>query len=122
MEGRRLPVRLLGPRVDGDFLAIYVAVDDAWLPRPHSTRGWELHVSLGFLSEYRARGLTDDAIMELINILGERWSGRHHMLTIEWVGRGAALMIHRDDVLALDPIVDFLSAHGGYERQLHIST
>ena len=106
MEGRRLPVRLLGPRIDGDFVAIYVAVDDCWLPRPNSTRGWELHVSLGFLSEHRARGVAADTVADLVNVLAQRWSDTRHMLTVEWVGSGAALMIDRDDPLALDPIVD----------------
>ena len=121
MQGRRLPIKIIGPQIRGDFIAFYIEVDNSWLPRPNATRGWELHVSLGFLSEYRTRGVTDDTVMELITTLNGRWSGKHHMLTVEWVGNGAALMIHRDDALALDPIVDYLSAHGGYDRQLHIS-
>ena len=121
-EGRRLPAQILGPRVDGDFIALYAEVNDAWLPRPNSTRGWELHVSLGFLSEYGARGLTEGTVMELLKVLEQRWSRKHHMLMVEFVGNGAALMINRDDPLALDPIVDYLSTHGGYDRQLHIST
>jgi hypothetical protein len=122
MQGRTLPVRMLGPRIDGDFIALYAEIDTCWLPRPNSTRGWDLHVSLGFMSEYRSRGVAEDAVLELIRILDQRWSDTCHMLTVEWVGNGAALMIDGDDPLSLDPVVDYLAKHGGYERQLHIST
>ena len=122
MQGRRLPIKIIGPQIRGDFIAVYVEIDDSWLPRPNDTRGWELHVSLGFISEHRARGVAADTVVDLVNMLAQRWSDTHHMLTVEWVGNGGALMIDGSDPLSLDPVVDYLSQHGGYDRQLHIST
>ena len=119
-----LPVIIEEARVQADgFVALYLRADDAVLPRSNVSRGWELHVALGYTSDYPEG--TADSFCELISA---RWAGRFHVLDIEWIGKGGAVMIRAADPIAEDPFVKWLHSHGWYgnglhtePRQLHVS-
>ena len=117
--GRHILVRFLGPRMDGDFIGFFMAVGDYWLPRPNTARPWELHVSIGYISELTSRGVSG---VDLVNILGQRWAGKEEWVKIESVGCGGALNLDRDHPFTLDPILEYLHEHGGYgDRPYHMS-
>ena len=75
-----MPMAILGPRMDGDFLAVYVDIDEAWLPRPHAARSWEPHITLGNVSSY---GLPPGVVLDLVSIVRQRWVGQQHMTMVE---------------------------------------
>ena len=70
----------------------YLCVDEALLPRSDVSRGWELHISLGYKSDYPP-GVAE-VLCEAINVA---WVDRYHVLDIEWVGKGGAAMVRGSD-------------------------
>ena len=112
-----LPVVFTEARIDNGFLALYMRVDEAVLPRSNVSRGFELHVSLGYSSDYPEG--TAEIFLNYINAV---WSNRFHVLAVEWVGHGGAAMIHAEDPLRQDMVVQVTHACGYYgARQLHVS-
>jgi hypothetical protein len=116
-----LPVRVVGvefmPPWNGyRLLAIKLDIDEVYLPRSHQQRGFDLHITLLFEAEL------SDTLEEAAIRLHNRWSGRHHLLRIGWVGSGCAAFLKGTDALASDPDVVRLHSAGYYaDRGLHVS-
>ena len=124
VERNGLPVLFTAARVTPDgFMALYLEADEAVLPRSHVSRGFELHISLGFRTDY-PDGLAD-VLCEFINA---EWAGRYYVLDIEWVGKGGGAQIRMSDPIQRDPLIKYAHDAGHYgngrwakPRQLHIS-
>ena len=124
LEKHGLPVIFTEARIeDNGFFALYLQADEALLPRDHASRGWELHVSLGYRSDYPEG--TAELFRDHINAV---WSERYHVLNVEWVGEGGAAMIHEADPLNQDLLIQAAHVCGYYgnglhtnPRQLHVS-
>ena len=119
-----LPIIFTEARVeDSGFFALYLRADEALLPRSDVSRGWELHISLGYESDYPA-GVAE-VLCEAINAA---WAGRFHVLDIEWFGKGGAAMVRGSDPVSQDLVIQVAHRCGHYgngvhvkPRQLHVS-
>ena len=124
LEKHGLPVVFTEARIeDSGFLALYMWADEALLPRSHVSRGWELHVSLGFQSDY-----PEGTAELLVNCINGVWANRYHVLIVEWIGQGGAAMIDAEDPIAQDLLIQVVHVLGHYgngrhtaPRQLHVS-
>ena len=117
IERNGRPVIIQEARVQDDFVAIYLEADEAYLPRSHGSRGFPLHVSLGFLDDY-----PEGVAAMLCEFVNAQRAQQYYVLDIEWVGHGGAAMIRGMDPFALDPLIKLLHANGYYgARQLHVS-
>ena len=118
VERNGLPVLFTEARISADgFVALYLEADEAVLPRSNVSRGFELHVSLGYRQDY-----PDGMAEVLCEHVNAQWSNRYHVLDIEWVGHGGAAMIHAEDPLRQDLVIQVTHACGYYgARQLHVS-
>ena len=118
VERNGLPVIFAEARVTADgFVALYLEADESILPRSHVSRGFKLHVSLGFRNDYAES--VAEMVCECINAV---WSNRYHVLDIEWVGKVGAAMVHLHDLIRRDPLITYLHVVGYYRaRQLHVS-
>ena len=124
MAQNGLPVIFTEARVQDDgFFALYLRADEALLPRNDVSRGWELHISLGYSSDYPA------GVAELLcGAINAVWADRYHGLDIEWVGKGSAAMIRGSDPVSQDLVIHWAHSCGHYgnelrvePRQLHVS-
>jgi hypothetical protein len=114
---RGLPLRIAGAVLDEEFLSIHVDIDEAHLIRSHAARGFQLHITLGYASDW-GPGIALEA-MERIN---KRWRGLNVIAKIEWMGSGGAVFFAEDDPLAIDWDIAWLHSRGWYsDRGLHIS-
>ena len=114
-----LLVQVRGARIEPGtgFMAIYLEANQGDLLRSDADRGFALHMSLGFESDY-GPGVADHCI----DIINERWRGRLIRLKITWVGSGGAAFLAEDDALGLDYDIAWLYARGWYaDRGMHIS-
>ena len=120
-----LLVLVRGARVDpgSGFIAMYLDANEGDLLRSHVDRNFELHITLGYSSDY-ADGVGADAV-ERIN---RRWAGRLIRLRVEWVGGGGSAQLSHDDLISSDEDVRWLHSRGHYgngihvrPRQLHVS-
>ena len=119
-----LPIIIEEARVQGDgFVALYLRADDAVLLRSNLSRGWDLHITLGYTSDY-PEGVPD-ILCEHINAV---WAGRFHVLDVEWIGKGGTAQIRGSDPIAEGPLIQWLRRNGHYgngkwvrPRQLHVS-
>ena len=124
LESHGLPVIFTGARIeDNGFFALYLQADEALLPRGHASRGWELHVSLGYRSDYPEG--TAEILRDHINGV---WANRYHVLIVEWIGQGGAAMIDAEDPIVQDLLIQVAHVLGYYgngrhtaPRQLHVS-
>ena len=124
LERNGLPVIIQEARVQADgFVALYLSADDAVLLRSNAHREWDLHITLGYTTDYPV-GVAE-LLCEHINA---RWAGRFHVLDAEWIGKGGTVQIRRTDPIAEDPLVHWLHKVGHYgngrhvrPRQLHVS-
>ena len=117
VERNGLPVIFTEARVTDGFVALYLEADESILPRSHVSRGFPLHVSLGFSSDY-PEGVAD----VLVGAINAQMANQFYVLDIEWVGHGGAAMIRGTDPFALDPLIKLLHVNGYYgRRQLHVS-
>ena len=124
LERNGLPIIFEEARVQADgFVAIYLSADDAVLLRSNAHREWDLHITLGYASDY-PKGVAE-LVRDQINAA---WSNRFHVLIVEWVGEGAAAMIHAEDLITQDPLIAWAHRNGHYgnglhtkPRQLHVS-
>ena len=119
-----LPVIIEEARVSADgFLALYLRADDAVLPRSNVSRGWDLHITLGYSSDY------PEGVAELLACtINAAWAGHYDVLDIDWVGKGGSVQIRGADPIAEDPLIQWLHRNGHYgngrwvrPRQLHVS-
>jgi 2'-5' RNA ligase len=118
-----LPAVVLGARITDGFVAIYFDIDEQLLLRSHAARGFSLHLTLGYTSDY------GDGVAEAtVERLNRRYAGQWIMLNIEWVGTGGSATLSPKDFLATDEDIRWLHSRGHYgngrfvePRQLHIS-
>ena len=124
LERNGLPVIIQEARLGPDgFLALYLRADDAVLPRSNVSRGWDLHITLGYASDY-PKGVAE-LVRDHINAV---WADRFHVLDIEWVGEGGAAMIRATGPIAENLLISWAHKLGYYgngvhvrPRQLHVS-
>ena len=111
-----LPVIFTEARVQDDgFFAFYLRADEALLPRSDVSRGWELHISLGYSCDY-PEGVAE-AICGAINAV---WADRHHVVDIEWVGKRGAVMVRGSDPVSQDPLIHAAHSCGHYGNGVHV--
>ena len=119
-----LPIIFEEVRLTPDgFLALYLRADEALLPRSHVSRGFDLHITLGYSSDY-PKGVAE-LVRDHINAV---WAGRFHVLDVEWVGKGGAAMIRATDPIVENLLISWAHKVGYYgnglhtePRQLHVS-
>ena len=98
------------------FIAIWLEVEESQLPRAHTSRGFELHISIGKLHNYYNAAI----VYEAISRINARWAGRTRRLTIGHMAGTAVLAT--DDLLACDVDLTWLHDRGCYsDRPIHIS-
>ena len=113
-----LPVLVRGVELRNGFLSITLDADEACLLRTHAARGFDLHVSLGYIQEYDSPIDALEASMRLHN----RWAGQLVLLNIAWVGSGGAAFLHEYDLINEDPDFQCLYIRGRYwKRGAHVS-
>ena len=116
MERDGLPVTIREVRIESGewgFIAIHVDIAEEYLPR--SAAGYELHYSLGFLKVLTDLGHPEHAIRELVAELNRRYAGSTRTLRIDRLSAGGTAVFHHDEVMSMDPIIDFIISRGGYE-------
>ena len=120
-----LLVLVRGARIDNEtgIVAVHFDANESDLLRGHVDRGFGLHLTLGYATDYGA-GVAADAA----DRINQRWAGRMIRLGIAWVGGGGSAQLSFDDLLASDPDVRWLHSRGWYgngmncpPRQLHVS-
>ena len=113
-----LPAKVQSVEVgDAGFFATYFQIDEAHLPRSHESRGFPLHLTIGYTSDWRP-GVAEERRARLT----DRWAGRDLRVRISWVGSGGAAFIRDGDWLAKDYDIVWLHRRGHYrDRDLHIS-
>jgi hypothetical protein len=111
-----LPCTILGLAWSDELLVLQFDIEEHFLPRSHVARGFELHLSLLFASEF-----TEDLHHHALS-LHRRWAGVRTRLPVQWVGSGGAAMLDPNGSLASDPDLTALHAAGYFSnRQVHIS-
>ena len=124
LERSGLPVIIQAARLSPDgFLAIYLHADDGVLPRSNVSRGWDLHITLGYSSDY------PEGVAELVrDHINAVWAGHYYVLDIEWVREGGAAMTRATDPIAENLLISWAHKVGYYgngvhvrPRQLHVS-
>ena len=72
-----LDVDILEARIDPatGFVALYLDAWETFLPRSHAERGFPLHLTLGFASDYG-----EGVAAEVVARINHRWAGREHEL------------------------------------------
>ena len=105
------------------FVSIILDANEGDLLRSNADRGFGLHITLGYETDYAA-GVAAESV-ERIN---QRWAGRLVRLRIAWVGGGGSAQLADDDPFVCDPDVYWLHRRGHYgnglrvrARQLHVS-
>ena len=120
-----LLVLVRGARIDPGtgFIGVYFDANEGDLLRSNADRGFELHMTLGFASDYYA-GVAEDAVARI----NQGWCGRLVRLRVAWVGGGGSIQLSDADPLAGDPDVRWLHRRGHYgngvrvrARGLHVS-
>ena len=108
--------------VDG-FVSVELDIDEAVLPRPRSMRPFDLHITLGYASDYGEQVLHD-----AVDRINKRWAGEWVPLRIERYTCGGTIELAMDDLLYNDPDIWWLHSRGYYGngrmtrvRKLHIS-
>ena len=109
-----LPAMVLGARITDGFVALYFDIDDTLLLRSHEARGFPLHLTLGYTSDY-GDGVAEAAVQRL----NQRYAGQWPMLSIEWIGAGGSANLAPTDFLATDEDIRWLHSRGHYGNGLH---
>ena len=125
LEREGLLVYVRNARVDPitGFVAVYFDANESDLLRSNVDREFELHLTLGYASDYYA-GIAEEAVGRI----NQRWRGRLVRLRVAWVGSGGSIQLGEDDPLASDPDIYWLHSRGCYgnginvlARGLHVS-
>ena len=117
-----LPVYIRGFRIDDGFVAMYVGATEEVLPRAHSDRRFDLHLSLGKIYHYESVGVPEHIVQEVIGVLNKRYAGTHRTLKIYDLGTGGSAKFHMDEPLISDPLAKFFFENGGVAyKGTHIS-
>ena len=120
-----LLVLVRGARIDPvtGFIAVYLDANESDLLRSNADREFELHLTIGYASDY-FDGVAEDAVARI----NQRWCGRLVRLRVAWVGGGGSIQLSDADPLAGDPDVRWLHRRGHYgngvrvkPRGLHVS-
>ena len=82
-----LPVLARGVELTDGFLSITLDADQACLLRSHAARGFDLHISLGYMQDYDSPLDAMDTALRLHH----RWAGQWALLNIAWIGSGGPL-------------------------------
>ena len=105
--------------VDADpgtgFICAHLEANEGDLPRSNVDRGFGLHLTIGFVSDYN-RSVALDAVERM----NARWHGRLVRLRIDWMGSGGAAYLANDDPLAMDPDISWLHPRGWYGNGHHV--
>ena len=106
-----------GTRIEPDsgFMAIYLDANEGELLRGHVDRGFALHMTLGYSSDY-----ADGVAAEAIERVNHRWAGRLVRLRVAWVGSGGSAQLADDDPIACDEDVRWLHRRGWYGNGQHV--
>ena len=116
LPARILGVELLPPWRGFRLLAVTIDIEERFLPRSHTDRGFALHLSLIFEEEMN-HGHTEAAAR-----LHERWAGQTTVLNVAWLGGGGGAMLTGDQPLVMDPDLRLLHGAGSYaDRNIHVS-
>ena len=106
-----------------DFVSVELEIDDAVLPRPASMRPFDLHLTLGYASDYNI-----EIVTEAVERINKRWSGQWLPLRINRWTSGGTIELAWDDMLHQDEDIWWLHSRGYYgngrrtkARKLHIS-
>ena len=112
-----LLVLVRGARIDPGtgFIGVYFDANEGDLLRSNADRGFELHMTLGFASDYYA-GVAEDAVARI----NQRWCGRLVRLRVAWVGGGGSIQLSDADPLAGDPDVRWLHRRGHYGNGVRV--
>ena len=97
-----------------DFVSLELDVDEALLPRTGEARQFNLHLTLGFESDYWA-GIAREAVARI----NERWIGRNVVFKIARWTSGGAVELAEDDDIATDDDVRWLHSRGYYGNSIH---
>ena len=118
-----LPVYIRGFRIGDDgFVAMYVGATENVLPRRHMDRRFDLHFSLGKISDYETAGVPERVVQEVVRALNAKYAGRDYTIKIHKLGGGGSAIFHKDEPLIHDPLVKFLFDNGGVSHKgAHIS-
>ena len=108
-------VRDIGIDPATGFIAVHFAANEADLPRSHVDRRFELHLTLGFSSDY-ADGVAEHSV----RILKERWLGRLIRLKVACFGNGGSAQLAADDPLASGDHIRWLHSRGWYGNGVHV--
>ena len=100
---------------DTGFAAVHFTANEGDLPRSHIDRGFGLHLTLGYESDYG-----DGVAASCVAALNERYAGRLIRLRISHVGGGGSVQLAADDVLASDPDIYWLHSRGWYGNGQHV--
>jgi hypothetical protein len=118
-----LPTLIKGASIVDGFASIELEVDEAILPRTHTMRGFGLHITLGYETDYGEQVLRD-----AINRINSRWADEWIPLRIERYGSGGSVELAWDDMLLNDSDIYWLHSRGWYgngvnclPRKLHVS-
>ena len=122
-DGLLVLVRGINAEQGTGFIAAHLEANEADLPRSNVDRGFGLHLTIGFVSDYNP-----DVAAEAVARLNARWSGRLVRLRVSWLGNGGAAYLAEDDELAMDEDISWLHRRGWYgngvnvlPRGLHVS-
>ena len=112
-----LLVLVHGARVDPitGFVAIYLDANEGDLLRSNADRGFELHMTLGYATDYY-----DGIALEAVERINHRWRGRPVRLRVAWVGGGGSIQLAHNDLISNDEDVRWLHSRGQYGNGLRV--
>ena len=118
-----VPAIVKGATIVDGFVSVELDIDEAVLPRPSSMRPFDLHLTLGYESDYNKQ-----ILIEAVERINARWAGQWLPLRVSRYTCGGTIELARDDLLYNDPDIWWLHSRGYYGngrytrvRQLHIS-
>ena len=120
-----LLVLVRGARIDPGtgFIGVYFDANESDLLRSNADREFELHLTVGYASDYFV-GVAEDCV----DRINHRWRGRLVRLKVSWIGGGGSIQLAHDDLFVRDPDISWMHRRGWYgnginclPRQLHVS-
>ena len=103
---------------DDGFLSVLLDADEACLLRSHAARGFDLHISLGYIQEYGSPSESAGGLRTSTPPLDWPVGPAQHRL--DWLWRSCFL--HRYDLLHEDADFQYLYSRGRcWKRGAHVS-